>query len=107
MRTKKISARQFILDCINKQYELANSPMHFDTFDDLAAYSKEHREWYNEYKFQNPNQYLTFKKYFEEHFYDWKPKSISKRMMREQFAWFNLQYGFGLDFDYKLLEDEG
>lgn len=106
MRMKKTSAQQFVLDCINKQYELTCPSIHFNTFDDLVAYSKEHPDWYDEYKFDTPDQYLIFKEYFEKHYYDWKPKRVSKRMMKEQFSWFNLEYGFGLNFDYNLIKDE-
>lgn len=105
MRKSKISDKQFLLDCINKEFEVIGSPEHFDTFEDLVSYAEEHPKWYSENKFIIPDQYLIWKKYYEEHFYDWKPKRISKRMMREQFAWFNLEYGFALGFDYNLIKD--
>lgn len=103
---KKISSEQFVLDCINKQFDLTYPCIYFDTFEELAAYAEEHPMWFSEHKFQTPEQYLKFKRYFEKHFYDWQPKRVSKRRMKENFTWFYVMYGFGLDFEYNLIKDE-
>ena len=40
MRKSKISGKQFLLDCINKEFELIGSPEHFNTFEDLVSYAE-------------------------------------------------------------------
>jgi len=102
---KKISADQFALDCINKEFEIIGSPLHWETFEELCAWSKqkENKDWYSNNSFATVEQYKEWKNYFMEHFYDWKPKGVSKAEAERQFSWFNLQYGLRYDFDFTLL----
>lgn len=96
---KKINTDQFILDCINKQYEIIHSDIHFNTFDDLLDYAQNHPKWFNESEYKTPEQFKKWKDYFFEHFYDWKPKRYSKRIVENEFSWFNLQYGLKSGYD--------
>ena len=96
---RKIDDYQFCLDCINKEFEIIGSGIHFNTFDELEAYAKEHQHWYSDNAFTSKEQYLEWKDYFFTHFYDWKPKRYTKRDIQREFSWFHLQYGFRDDFD--------
>lgn len=96
---KKISDKQFALDVINKEFEIANSGLHFDTFEELSDYTKENIHWYQEFEFKTPEEYQQWKDYFFEHFYDWKPKYYSKKVIEQEFAWFNLCYGLKYGYD--------
>lgn len=94
---KKISDEQFLLDCINKEFEIIGSTNHWDTFSELCEWTKqeENREWYTNNAFSTSEQWKQWKQYFMEHFYDWKPKRYSKHYIENRvFPWFNLQYGF-------------
>lgn len=94
---KKISDEQFVLDCINKEFEIIGSNLHWDTFEELSAWSKlpENEEWYSKYQFDTKEQYETWKEYYLEHFYAWQPKWYSKKVVEKHyFPWFSLQYGF-------------
>lgn len=96
---KKISGEQFALDCINKQWEIIGEPLHFDTWEDLVSYGKEHPKWFSESEYKTPEQFQQWKDYFFEHFYDWKPKHFSKRAIKREFLWFNLMYGLKYGYD--------
>ena len=50
-RTPRITEEQFVLDAINKEYELVGSDIHFETYVELKAYCDEHSDWFNRYKF--------------------------------------------------------
>lgn len=96
---KKISDTQFVLDCVNKEFEIIGSNLHWDTFEELSKWSKlpENKEWFSQYEFENEDQYNQWKNYYLNHFYDWKPKYISKRAIETNyFPWFSLQYGFSI-----------
>ena len=101
MYKKKISGEQFALDCINKEFEIINNPLHWDTFEELAEWTKlpENKHWYSDNAFTKREQYDAWKKFFLEHFYDWKPKYMGKREAERQFSWFSLNYGFKYDFE--------
>ena len=96
---KKISNKQFLLDCINKEHEIAGSKLHWDNFDDLEKYVNTHDFWYNDYSFTTAEQYKEMKEYFLEHFYDWKPKRYSIEDAKKEFSWFMFMYGLRYDFD--------
>lgn len=108
MYKKKISAEQFTLDCINKEFEIIGSTNRWNTFEELCEWSKleENKHWYSHNVFSTPEQFKQWKQYFMEHFYDWQPKRVSKRTAENEFSWFNLSYGLKYDFDYKLLYDD-
>lgn len=96
-RVHKISEKQFVLDCVNKEFEIIGSNLHWDTFEELAAWSMlpENKEWFSQYEFASEDQYNQWKEYYMEHFYDWKPKHYSKKYVEHHcFPWFSLSYGF-------------
>ena len=100
MIKQKISEDQFILDCINKEFEIIGSPLHWDTFPELCEWAKQNKNWYSDYKFNSPEQFKDWKNYFMKHFYDCKPKYLyNKRRLEEEFAWFNVEYGFCANYE--------
>ena len=101
MYKKKISDEQFVLDCINKEFEIIGSDLHWDTFKELSEWSKEeqNRHWYSDNSFTSREQYEQWRNYFLGHFYDWQPKRVSKKTAEIEFSWFTLQYGFAYDFE--------
>lgn len=101
MKTKKISDEEFLFDVINKGFEIAGAPTHWNSFDELVEYSKDHKRWYIEAVFTSVEQYNQWKEYFYNHFYDWKPKRYSKRDIKREFSWISLQYGPKFEFDIK------
>lgn len=106
-RVAKINDEQFVLDCINKEFEIIGSDLHWDTFKELSDWSKlpENENWFSQYEFDSKEQYNQWKAYYLEHFYDWQPKRVNKSQAEMAFAWFNLQYGLKHGFDFKLLYD--
>ena len=106
---KKISDTQFALDCINKQYEIIKSDIHFNTWEELVEYGKEHPTWYSDSEYTTLAQYIEWERYFLEHFYDWQPKRVSLDQARREFSYFNLmyglKYGFNIDEIYAYNEE--
>lgn len=100
---KKINKRQFVVDIINKELSIVNGP-HFDSFDDLSKWANENKHWFLDYSFKTKEQFFELKKYFYEHFYDYKPKRTPKRDMYEIFNWFMFMYGLKYDFEYEYNE---
>lgn len=93
---KKISADQFVFDCIKKQYELVGAEFKFKDLDEFAAWSnrEENNHWFDEYTLTK-EQDEEFRKYFVEHYYDYKPKRTSKRyIMHHVLPGFCLRYQF-------------
>lgn len=93
----KISDKQFVLDLVNKEFEIIGSNLHWDTFEELSNWSKlpENERWFSQYEFINEDQYNQWKTYYMSHFYDWKSKKYSKTYVEKYcFPWFSLQYGF-------------
>ena len=93
---KKISVDQFVFDCIKKEHELAGAEFNFNNFQEFADWSRldENLEWYNKYELSK-EQHLELEKYFIEHFYDCKPKRISRQYVKDKvFPWFCLEYEF-------------
>ena len=103
MYKKKISDMQFCLDCINKEFEIIGSSLHWETFDELCSWANlpENRHWFSDNAFTSREQYDQWKAYFMEHYYDWQPRHKSKRAVELEFSWFALQYGLRYDFEDK------
>lgn len=95
---KKISSTQFLLDCINKEYEIVDAPLRFNTYEELLKYTEDHKAWYTEFSFTSDDQYNAWKSYFYDHYYDWRPKKVSKTCMKHDFGVFDLYYGFKQDY---------
>lgn len=101
MYKKKITDEQFALDCINKEFEIIGSDLHWNTWDELCEWARlpENLHWYSDNEFSTREQYNQWKDYFMGHFYDWQPKRVSKRWAEREFSWFNLMYGLKYGFD--------
>ena len=102
---KKISADQFLEDIINKELSIIGVQL---TFKDILADhqlpkdEQKYHSWYQDFTFKTPEQFLEWKNYVLEHFFDWQPKYLcSKRRLNEEFSWINLEYGLALDFPYE------
>lgn len=97
-RTKKLTDLEFTELVINKELEIANAPIRFK---DISFENKDkHPNWYSEYSFDTKEQFLEWKNYFCEQFYNWQPKRVSKTSRNKEFAWFNLMYGLRCNFEW-------
>jgi len=102
-RVKKLTDEEFVELIINKELEIAGADIRYK---DIVALPKEEQEqlkWYDKYSFKTVDEYLEWRNFFYEQFYNWQPKSVSKSVMKKEFAWFGLQWGLHYDFDYKLI----
>lgn len=104
-RVKKISGEQFAFDMIRKELDIIGSGLHFANPDELREWAEINSRWFADYKFSTVEQYLEWRDYFAEHYYDMEPKRVSKNQMKRDFAWFNLNYGLAYDFDLAELKD--
>lgn len=95
MRVKKISSEQFLLDVINKMFEIAGSNLHWLCFEKLKLWTHEpeNRDWFRMYTL-TLEQYLEFRDYYLTHFYDLRSKRISHSIAESDFSSFMFQYGF-------------
>jgi len=98
-KVEKISEEQYVLDCINKEFELCGSEKRFDTFMDLSNYSKENPQWFDECEFSGEGTYNTWLEYCKQHTYDWLPKRTTKASVENHVSYFALQYGFPCRYD--------
>lgn len=109
-RVKKLTDEEFLLKLTNKELEIAGGPQ-FETFEELCAWSKENGEvekdengnitklpWYQHYTFKSQEEADEWHEYYNNLFYEWKPKSTSKTSRNNTFEWLNLQYGLKKDF---------
>lgn len=104
---KKITGEQFIEDIINFElkpygvnYDYVNSEYNTDVNDGV------HENWYNKYVFHNYSEFFEWKKYFFEHYKDWRPMRDWRRTVVErEFNFCNFMWGLSYDFDWKTLED--
>ena len=107
---KKISSDQFLEDIINKELSIVGAEVTFkDLVEDssLPIEDQKYQNWFNIFQFQTPQQFLEWKEYVLEHFYDWQPKYLyNKRRLQEEFSWINLQYGLSLAFPYQDIYEE-
>lgn len=93
-KVEKISEEQFVLDCINKEYELCGADRRFDSFKELSEYSKNNPGWFDEYEFSDEGTYRIWIEYVKQHTYDWLPKRTTKASVENNASWFALNYGF-------------
>lgn len=93
---KKISAFEFIFDCIKKEYELVGAVFPFKDMAEFSSWShqEENLSWYDQHRLTK-DQHIELKRFFIEHYYDHKPKSTSRKYIEEKvFPWFCLAYEF-------------
>lgn len=104
-RAKKLTDIEFLELVINKELEIANAPVRFK--DIMAMPDKDRREWkwFQEYTFDTLEQFLEWRQFFFDHFYDWQPKRESPRRALEIFRWYNLQWGLKYNFDYTKIAE--
>lgn len=100
---KKISDEQFYLDVVNKELEIAGGPQ-FDSWNELCRWTQLNKEWFCIWAFDTKEQFLEFKRYYYNHFYDWKPKRYTKRDREQMFSGFIFIYGLKTNFEYKYEE---
>ena len=70
MYKKKITTDEFIKLIVDKELELVGAPIRYD---DLIGNEEKYPHWYQDYSFKL-DEYLEWKKFYFDHFYDWKPK---------------------------------
>ena len=92
-----------MLDVIQKELDIVGAGIKFNSIEELSAWSKEHPQWYTEYEFATKEQFLEWREYFYNHFYDWQPKRVNAKQREDEFRWFNMQYGLKYGFDYHEL----
>jgi hypothetical protein len=98
MYKKKITTDEFIKLIVDKELELVGAPIRYD---DLIGNQEKYPHWYQDYSFKL-DQYLEWKKFYFDHFYDWKPKR--EKDIKKYFSWHSLQYGLKYDFPYEVLQ---
>ena len=98
MYKKKITTDEFIKLIVDKELELVGAPIRYD---DLIGNQEKYPTWYQDYSFKL-DQYLEWKKFYFDHFYDWKPKRVKD--IQRYFSWHSLQYGLKYDFPYEVLQ---
>lgn len=101
--TKKLTDDAFLALIINKELEIVGSNLTYEKIKE--DYKKPINEqlyshWYWDNKFKTYEQFLEWKRFYEDIFYKWKPKRYNKRRMEEIFAYLNLMYGLAYDFEF-------
>ena len=99
-KVKKISEQQFVLDVIQRELDIVDAGIHFNSFEELSEWTKkpENERWFEKYCFVDEAQYEEWKEYFYKHFYDWQPKRTPKYLVDREFGWFNLSWGLKCDY---------
>ena len=100
---KKLTDEEFLEMVIDKELEIGGAPFRYK---DIMAKPIEERKtwrWFQEYMFDTLEQFLEWRQFFYDHFYDWQPKSVSKARMKREFQWWNLQWGLKYNFDYQTI----
>jgi hypothetical protein len=98
MYVKKLTDTEFVKMIVDKELEIVGAPIRYN---DLINNKDKYPHWFQDYFF-NVEQYIEWKQFFYDHFYDWKPKRIKD--IDKHFSWFALQYGLKYDFSYEELE---
>lgn len=99
---KKLTDTEFLKLIIDKELEIAGADFRFD---DIIAMPDEERrafKWFQIYGFNTYQEYMEWKNFFFEKFYDWQPKYITKKQAEREFSWINLQYGLTWKYPYEL-----
>jgi hypothetical protein len=98
---KKLTNSEFIELIVDKELEIANAPVRYK--DLIGARKDEFQHWYQDFCFDTVEQFLEWKQFFYDHFYDWQPKRVKN--IDEQFSWINLQYGLKYNFPIEQLNE--
>ena len=105
MKAKKLTDKEFVELIIDKELEIAGADVRFKDLDAMTHEEQEKYEFFTRFSFKTLEDFLEWRQFFYDHFYDWQPKRTSKEMMRREFAWFNLQWGLTLDFPYEQIRE--
>ena len=103
MNKKKLTDEEFVELVINKELEIAGADIRYKDIIALPKEKQEELRFFEKYAFKTPEQYIEWRDFFYEQFYNWQPKRISKNRMKQEFGWFNLTWGLTCDFDTSLL----
>ena len=98
MKVKKLTTDEFIKLIIDKELEIVGAPIRYN---DLIGNQEKYPHWYQDYSF-HIDQYIEWKKFYYDHFYDWKPKRVKN--IDKYFSCHAMQYGLRYNFDYEILQ---
>lgn len=103
MQEERISYDTLLVDCINRECQIVEAELKFDTAIDFQEYYRIHPRWCTEYAFKTKEQYLEWKNYCLSHYNDYSPRKETRVNLAEWFSNFSFSYGFACAFDYKEL----
>ena len=98
MYKKKLTDAQFVELVIDKELEIAGADVRYKDIAAMPIEEQKHFDFYDKYTFKTLEQFLEWRQFFYDHFYDWQPKHVSKERMRKEFAWWNLDWGLICEF---------
>ena len=98
---KKLTDNEFVELIIDKELEIAGADMRYADIIKLTKDEQQKMQWWTKYTFKTLEQFLEWRQFFYDNFYDWQPKSVKKSTMEREFQWWNLQWGLKYDFDYE------
>ena len=105
MKVKKLTDKEFLELVIDKELEIAGADIRFKDLDAMTKEQQEEYEFFSRFSFNTLEEFLEWRQFFYDHFYDWQPKRVNKKAMEREFAWFNLQWGLKLDFPYEQIRE--
>ena len=105
MRTKKLTDLEFLELVIDKELEIANADTRYKDIMSLPIEERKKFDFYNRYSFKTVEQFIEWRQFFYDHFYDWQPKYRSKASMKQEFSYWNLQWGLTCDFPVEQITE--
>ena len=103
MKTKKLTDKEFVELIIDKELEIAGADVRFKDLEAMTKEQQEEYKFFSRFSFNTSEEFLEWRQFFYDHFYDWQPKCVNKKAMEREFAWFNLQWGLKSDFPYEQI----
>ena len=103
MKTKKLTDKEFVELIIDKELEIAGADVRFKDLKSMTKEQEEEYKFFNRFSFNNLEEFLEWRQFFYDHFYEWQPKRVNKKEMEREFSWFNLQWGLKLNFPYNQI----
>ena len=103
MKVKKLTDKEFLELVIDKELEIAGADVRFKDLKSMTKEQEEEYKFFNRFSFNNLEEFLEWRQFFYDHFYEWQPKSVNKKEMEREFSWFNLQWGLKLNFPYEQI----
>ena len=105
MNVKKLTDTEFVELIINKELELAGADVRFKDLQAMTDEQQKEYEFFDKFSFKTLEDFLEWRQFFFDHFYDWQPKRTPKSAMKREFAWWNLQWGLRCDFPYEQIRE--